>query len=65
MGSRNSNNFPYFIISRVDYCFNEKDIMFRAMLHRTIGYTFNHKKTRAIIEGELIRFMEDPKTRKL
>jgi len=39
--------------------------MFRAMLHRTIGYTFNHKKTRAIIEGELIRFMEDPKNKEM
>ena len=40
-------------------------VMFKAMIHRTIGYTFNHKKTRAIIEGELIKFMEDPKNKEM
>ena len=40
-------------------------MMFRAMLHRTIGYVFNHQKTRAIIEGELKKFMEDPKNREM
>ena len=39
--------------------------MFKAMIHRTIEYVFEHKKTRAIIEGELIRFMEDPKNKKM
>jgi len=40
-------------------------MIFRAMLHRTIGYIFNHKKTRDVIERELIAFLEDPKTRKM
>ena len=40
-------------------------MMFRAMLHRTICDIYNQKKMRAIIEGELVRFMEDPKNREM
>ena len=39
--------------------------MFRAMLHRTIGYTFNHKKTRDIIINSFSDALKDPHTRKL
>jgi len=39
--------------------------MFKAMIHRTIGYVFNHQKTRLIIEDEIKRFMEDPKNREM
>ena len=39
--------------------------MFRKMLRRTIDYIIEHRKTRAIIEDEIKRFMEDPKNKKM
>ena len=40
-------------------------MIFKAMLHRTISYIFNHKKTRDVIERELITFLEDPKNKEM
>ena len=39
--------------------------MFKVVLHRTVKYLFNHKRTREVMEREIIRILEDPKTRKL
>ena len=65
MGSRNSNNFPYFIISRVDYCFNEKDMIFSQVLHRSLVWIFTHKSTMKIMEDTFVKLMEDPKTNEI
>ena len=40
-------------------------MMFKVVLHRTVKYLFNHKRTREVMEREIIRILEDPKTRKL
>ena len=39
--------------------------MFKVVLHRTVKYLFNHKRTREVMEREIIKILEDPKTRKL
>ena len=40
-------------------------MIFKVVLHRTVKYLFNHKRTREVMEREIIRILEDPKTRKL
>ena len=40
-------------------------MIFKVVLHRTVKYLFNHKRTREVMEMEIIRILEDPKTRKL
>ena len=39
--------------------------MFKAMIHRTIEYVFEHKKTRAIMKDLFFEALEDPRTRKV
>ena len=39
-------------------------MIFKVVLHRTVKYLFNHKRTREVMEREIITFMEDPKNRK-
>ena len=40
-------------------------MIFKVVLHRTVKYLFNHKRTREVMEREIIKILEDPKTRKL
>jgi len=40
-------------------------MIFKVVLHRTVKYLFNHKRTREVMEREIIRILEDPKIRKL
>jgi len=39
--------------------------MFKAMIHRTIEYVFEHKKTRDIIINSFSDALKDPRTRKV
>jgi len=39
--------------------------MFKSMIHRTIEYIFEHKKTRDIMKDSFFEALEDPRTRKV
>jgi len=42
-----------------------KKIIFKKMLHRTIDYVIEHKKTRKILTDSFVEALKDPRVRKL